>query len=222
MDRVRPRHRVSPWVVVLLVALVNLPLVHSTWLDHRVASSGVETTAAVIDHVERDGDRVVYFEYGRDVDPDASEPVYSARLDEAAYDRAVASDVVEVRVLRDRPSAYDVHGQVGGHGLLVGTLALDALLLVVAGLFLAARRGRGPDDELLHLVAVEDVARCRPGSGLERLDATTYVVTGEISLLDDTGLEVDVAGRRVRVDLDGHANPAGYQQPVRVTARLAC
>lgn len=127
------------------MALVNLPLVHSTWLDHRVASSGVEVTAQVTRTSEDDGLYAVEFAYGTDVDPDGSEPSYAARLDRAAYDTAVGAGVVRVRVLRDRPSAYEVHGQVTGHVALLVTGATDALLLLVAALFWATRRTTGAD-----------------------------------------------------------------------------
>ena len=45
----------------------------------------------------------------------------------------------------------------------------------------------------------------------------TYVVCGEVAELGDDEVVLDLGDRRVRVLLDGHANPAGYEQPVRVT-----
>ena len=218
-DAVRRRRRISPWLVVFLVVLVNLPVGHSTYLNWRLDRSGVETTAALTNSAESGGTYGVEFEYGPDIDPDASQPRYTARVDRSTYDRAVRTGVVEVRVLSDRPSAYEVRGQVTSRAALVVTLVADLLLLAMVAL-LRVRRSRRRD-ERLHLVAIEDVQRCAPGSGLDRLDETTYVVIGEVCLIDETGIELDVDGRPVRVDLGGHANPVGYQQPARVTARLS-
>lgn len=134
------RRRVSPWLVVFLVALVNLPLVHSTWLDHRVETSGVDVTAELTRYDEDDGQYAVEFVYRADIDTDGSGARYSAKVDRTSYDRAVATGEVPVRVLRDRPSAYDVPGQVTSHVALLVTGLTDALLLAVAALFWAARR----------------------------------------------------------------------------------
>ena len=148
------RRRVSPWVVVFVLALVNLPLVHSAWLDHRVASSGVDVTAQLTRYNQDDGKYAVEFAYRSDIDPDATEGRYSATVDRAAYDRAVASGEVAVRVLRDRPAAYEVQGQVTSRVAFLVTGVTDALLLLVAVLFWAARRpgrGEGPrDDSVRH------------------------------------------------------------------------
>lgn len=222
MGGVSERRRISAWVVVFLVALVNLPLVHSTYLDRQVASSGVEVDARLTGHAVEGSSYAVEFEYGPDIDPGAALPRFTARVDREAYDRAVTSGAVQVRVLADRPSAYEVHGHVPSRAALWATLVADLLLLGVVALFWGTRRAhRAVRAERLHLVAIEDVQRCKPGSGLEQLDATTYVVTGEVCLIDDTGLELMLGERRVRVDLDGHENPAGYEQPARVTARLS-
>lgn len=219
------RRRLSPWVLVFLVVVVNLPAVHSSYLKWQLHRSGVETTAALVDTAEIAGKLGIEFRYDIDVDPEQNDPTYVSRVDRRTFDTVVREGRVQVRVLPDRPATYEVHGQVTTRlGLLLTGLA-DLMLLSMAALYATTRRGRRRDREQeappLHLVAVEDVQRCRPGAGLEALDEQTYLVTGEVSVIDDVGIVLDVAGRAVRIDLAGHANPVGYQQPGRVRARLS-
>ena len=46
------------------------------------------------------------------------------------------------------------------------------------------------------------------------------LVRGEVQDLADGEVLLDLGNRTVRVLLDGHANPVGYQQPAQVRARL--
>jgi len=158
----------------------------------------------------------VQFVFDREIDPDQAS--WSAQVDEATYDAAVATEQIDVRVLPDNASAYEANGQVSSGLGLVITLFAD---LVLVGMVALLWRYRGPHSPDLHLVATEDVARARPGSSLERLDEESYAVVGEVVAIDDDGLVLDLGDRRVRVDLDGHANPVGYQQPARVIGRAA-
>lgn len=207
------------FLVLLLVVLVNLPLVHSTWTRSQVARDGVDVVATVTDtrRVES-GDEVGYLvevQFPAEVDPE--QLLWTAQVDEASYDEAVATERLGARVLPDDPAAYRVDGQVTSRVGLVVTLLADVLLLLV-GLLLWRFRSRGAP--ALELVATEDLVRCRPGSLLERLEGLTYVVEGEVLEIGDDQVVLDLGDRRVRVHLDGHHNPAGHQQPVRVTGRM--
>ncbi|GAW47859.1 MULTISPECIES: hypothetical protein [unclassified Nocardioides] len=211
--------RVRTWLLlVLLVVVVNLPLVHSTWTSSRVDGAGIDVTAQVTRHEVRDGGHWVEFTLPERVDPDRR--TWSAELDEPAYDEAVAAGEVGVRVLEDEPSAYRVDGAVAGHGVLVVTLSVDALLLV-ALLLLWRFRGRvGPLRTELRAVALGDVVRCPPGAVFDRIAGEDYLIQGEVVELEPGTMVLDVGDRRVVVLLDGHANPVGYQQPARVRARV--
>jgi hypothetical protein len=211
--------RVRTWLLlVLLVVVVNLPLVHSTWTSSRVDRAGVDVTAQVTRNEVRDGGHWIEFTLAEGVDPD--QRTWSAELDEPAYDEAVAAGEVGVRVLEDEPSAYRVDGAVEGHGVLVVTLSVDALLLVVL-LLLWRFRGRSwPLRTELRAVALGDVVRCPPGGVLDRIDGEDYLIQGEVVELEPGTMVLDVGDRRVVVLLDGHANPVGYQQPARVRARM--
>ena len=72
----------------------------------------------------------------------------------------------------------------------------------------------------LVLVATEDLERCPPGSVLDPIDGRRFVVCGEVEEIEDDAVVLDLGDRRVRVILDGHHNPAGYQQPVRATGTM--
>ncbi|WP_372728749.1 hypothetical protein [Nocardioides sp.] len=208
-------------LVALLVLMINLPLVHSTWLDWRVDRAGVEVEAEVtgvgVLPPESDPHYVVAFRFPAEVDPDRT--IWNTEVDRATYDEAVAEDVVQVRVLPGRPAAYEVEGQVpaGRVGLVVTVLA-DLALLAVGVLFWRFRgRLRAP----LRAVAVEDVERCRPGVALDRLDGDgLYLIRGEVVEILDDEIVLDLGDRAVHVELAGHRNPVGHQQPAQVRGHL--
>jgi hypothetical protein len=204
---------------VLLIALgavvINLPLAHSSYYDWRLGRDGVETSATVVEtHGSEDGDdHFVRFRLDRELDPAQDEWV--AEVDQAAYERAEAAEVIDVRVLPDRPGTYEVDGQQQSALPWVITLVGDLMLLGVVLLYWRAR----PADTRLRLVATADVERCRPGPLLERRDDGSYVVCGDVIAIEDDAIVLDAGEHAVRVELDGHANPVGYQQPARVTGR---
>lgn len=206
--------RVSQVLLVLLfAAMINLPFLHSTITTWRVERSGEDVTATVTD--QRDEDRMLEFTFPRDVDPDQAR--WTAVVDETTYDEATRAGVVTVRVLPGHPGSYRAEGQVTGRVGLVLTLFADLALLVCAWLLLRHRGRLRPE---LRMVALEDVQRCRPGALLDRIDGVVYDVCGEVLEIDGDEIVLEVGDRRVRVFLDGHANPVGYQQPARVTGRM--
>lgn len=205
-----------PLLIVLLVAVINLPMVHSAWIGWRLDRSGVERTVEVVSTdvlgSGEDAGHFVSFRYPEDVDPE--QRAWSARVEPAAHDAAQESGQIEVRHLPDDPAAYDVAGAAPNRGGLVITLLADAVLLVV--LVMAWRLGGGRRRPSLRMVAIEDVTRCPPGASVERIEGLLYLVSGEVSGISDDEIVLDVGDRDVRVVLDGHANPVGYQQPAKV------
>lgn len=211
--------RVKALLLIALVALmVNLPLVHSSWTAGRVDRSGVDVVATVTDTgTVTDESYLVEFRMPAEVDP--GQQLWTAQVDQATYDDAVATETVEVRVIPDQPAAYRVDGEVTSSLGLVVTVFVDLLLLVAAVLvwrYAGARRAR-PD---LVLVAVEDVRRCRTGAVLEELEDGRHLVAGEVCAIEEGEIVLDLGDRQVRVQLDGHDNQVGYQQPAQVTGRL--
>jgi hypothetical protein len=202
-------------LVVLLVAVVNLPLVRSTWTQWRVDRSGVDVTASLVGHERLGSEYWVSFTFPRDIDPD--QRAWRAEVTEPTYDVAVASGEIGVRVLADDPAAYEADGAVHSNGPLVATLVADAALLLMVLLFWRFRGLRRPS---LRAVAMEDVERCPPGVLLERVDGELYLIRGEVAEIGEGQIVLELGDRSVVVLLDGHLNPVGHQQPAQVRARL--
>ena len=141
----------------------------------------------------------------------------SVSVDRATYDGAVATGTVPVRVLPGSSTVWRVHGETTSNVGLVITIVADLFLLVMVLLLL--RFGSRLRQEMV-LVATEDLVRCPPGSVLDQVGGLRFVVCGEVETIEDGEVVLDLGDRRVRVVLDGHHNPAGYQQPVRATGTM--
>ena len=202
-------------LVGLVVVMINLPFVHSTWQQHRIDSDGVEVSATVTDHDVEDGQQSVTFEVAETDD----QPGFggTVRVDEATYDDALATQQVQVRVLPGSSTVWQVVGETHSNVGLVITVVADVFLLVLVLLLL--RFGSRLRHEMV-LVATEDLERCPPGSVLDQVDGLRFVVCGEVETIEDDAVVLDLGDRRVRVVLDGHHNPAGHQQPVRATGTM--
>jgi hypothetical protein len=202
-------------LVGLVVVMINLPFAHGTWQQHRIDRDGVDVAATVTDTDEDDGQGYVTFEVA-DTD---GQPGFSGTVpvDEATYDEAVATRAVQVRVLPGSSTVWRVEGQARSDIGLIITVVADVFLLLLVLLLL--RFGSRLRQEMV-LVATEDLERCPPGSVLDQVDRLRFVVCGEIETIEDGEVVLDLGDRRVRVILDGHHNPAGYQQPVRATGTM--
>lgn len=220
LDPVKPGFTMRGWLLIAMVALlVNLPIVHSTWTQWRVARSGTDVTATVTDTgvlpPMRKPQYVVAFAFPKRVDPEQRR--WTARVDRAAYDRAVDERTIEVRVLEGRPAAYRADGQVTSPVGIVITLVADLGLLLMV---LFAARHRGRFRPCVRLVAIGDVERCAPGSSLERVEGDLYLARGEVAEIHDDHIVLDLGDHNVAVLLDGHLNPVGHQQPAEVRGRM--
>jgi hypothetical protein len=210
----------SNWVlIVVVIVLVNLPLVHSTWTRSSVERNGVELRAQVTEARNLGTASTpswwLSYELPRSVDPDQA--TWSAEVDAAAYAKAEESGTVPVRVIEGKPASAIVEGEARSSVGLIGTLVVDALLLSMMLLLRRFRRlGRR---EVETVEALEDVALARPGASWEDLGDGTVRVSGEVLERDDDEVVLDLGDRLVRVVLDGHANPIGYQQPAQVRVR---
>lgn len=220
MSSPRSRGRLGLLLVVVVLAMVNLPLVHSTWLDRRVERSGVEVSARVADETVQDGRSYVGFvlpdEVGGEPVPE-DERGWTVQVTEDVRTEAAAAGEITVRVLPDQPSAFSVDGEVTGRGAWVFTLFVDVFILAGGILLWRFRRHLRPH---LVLAATGDVERCPPGDVLDRVEGDEYVVTGEVESVEEDRVVLLVGERRVIVELDGHANPVGRQQSARVRGRM--
>jgi hypothetical protein len=207
-------------LVVVLVAFINLPVLHSTWTRWQVERDGTQTVARVLDsRVLGDEDEPTYwlsFRFPEDIDPD--QVLWTAQVDQQTFEEASAERSLEVRVLEDRPSAYIVEGQVRNRLGLVITVVADVILLLI---LLMVWRNRGRARAVpIRIAAIGDVQRCPPGGMVEQIEGDLYRVRGEVTGIDGDEIVLDAGERDVLVVLDGHHNPVGYQQPGEVRGRL--
>ena len=219
-DRMKRRPRPKAvLLVLLLVLLINLPIVHGSWMRWRVERSGHDVTAPLVAHdvlgSRDDPEYYVSFRYTKDFDP--AQRAWPAQVDKATYDEDVAAGTVDLRVLPGHPAAYNVDGQVTGNLGLVITLVADLALAIMV---LLAWRFRGKLRPQLRAVAIADVERCKPGSALDRIEGDLYLIRGEVLTIEDGEIVLDLGDRSVTVALDGHHNPIGHQQPAQVRGRL--
>ncbi len=207
-------------LLVLLAAVINLPLGHSAWSDAQLDRNGIDVTTVVVDHgslpPEEDPRFFIDFRYPEDIDPAGDE--WSVGVSPSTYDEAVASGTLEVRVLPDRPSRFRVEGQHTSNLILGLTVVADLILLGFAILTwrFGGTLGRRPS---LRMVAIDDLQRCKPGGELEQV-GDLWVAKGEVVEKSDDTVVLDLGGRRVVVELNGFANPVGYQQPAQVVGRM--
>lgn len=199
-------------VVLVLLAVVNLPFLHGAWVGRDVGRNGVDVTATVTAARGSGDGGLVEFRFDETLDPE--QQVWTAALDEDAFRLAESNETVAVRVVPGSPNRYRVTGEQGAGVLVALTVFADVVLLLALALVLRRR------PSVLRLVALEDVQRARPGGGLERLSPTTYLVSGEVSAIESGVVVIDVGDQEVHVDLDGFENPVWFQQPARVRCRL--
>lgn len=208
-------------VVLVLIAVINLPLVGSTIQGWQIESSGTNVVAALTKYETLgSADDPTYwlaFRFDKDVDP--GQQTWIAQVDRAHYEQAQSTRQVQARVLPKHPSAYRVAGQVHGKVGLIVTLLADLALL---GFVLLSRRyGRvRHKTEVLRVAAIEDITRGPMEPGVEQIEGDLYLVRGEILKQDEHEVWIDSGQDVVIVILDGHTNPVGYQQAAQVRGRL--
>ena len=206
-------------LAVVLVAFINLPVLHSTWTRWQVDRNGTDTVAEVVDKDILGGDDDpsywLGFVFPESIDPDQAE--WSAQVDRDTFEEASVQGSVDVRVLEDRPSAYIVEGEVRNRVGLLITLFADAILLAILLLVWRARPTRPVP---IRIAAIGDVERCPPGGVVEQIEGDLYRVRGEVTGIDGDEIVLDAGERDVLVILDGHHNPVSYQQPAEVRGRI--
>lgn len=206
---------ISLVLIVVLVVLINLPFAHARWTALRIDRADTNTSATVTNNRVNEGAYFVEFVYPIDVD--ARQSRFFAQVGRTAYDRATSSGQIVVDRLPGNIEAFRVQGEVTSRGGLIFTILADLAMVATIVLYTRLRPRYRPE---LVLVATEDLEVCEPGSVLERIDGGLYVVAGEVQAIEGDEIVLDLGDRRVRVHLDGHHNPAGFQQPVQVTGRM--
>lgn len=133
-------------LLLLVVALVNLPLVHSTLRHRQVDQEGVTTTAEVVAKRTFGSDDDPHywvswvFDEAIDEGVDGEQRPWSAEVDRATYAEARQGAQIDVRVVPGEPSAHEVSGAVRSRAGLWSTLAADGAIVLVAWLLWRYRR----------------------------------------------------------------------------------
>ncbi len=208
--------RSSPLTVVsliVLVALINAPVVHSFYVDQRVQAVGKERDAEIVRVTEQDGRTFIQFDLGTEGEQD----VWAAEIQRDRADDVREGGTVRVTVVPDHPAQHRVEGQYRSRVPLVLTLVVD--LLLVLG-FIVYRRFRRARWRPVELDALADLARTREPAGMVHEHGDVWVARGEIEQIEDDRVVIDTGDKLVTVHLAGFANPARHQQPVSARGRL--
>ncbi|MGO4254977.1 hypothetical protein [Marmoricola sp. RAF53] len=132
-------------LVLLVVALVNLPAVHERWTDHQIQEQGVFVEGIVKHARTIDGRNLVDYTLPKDFDP--KQTLFSVALDDEAYYLAKTKDRIAVTAIPGKPGMNRPEGEKPNPLFTVAAITADLILLVVAALWVWRRRqqGRRPD-----------------------------------------------------------------------------
>ena len=209
------------WRRILLIAfalvVINVPWAAHEVQAHRVATSGLQVSAAVTNVAEAGSDTsLVTFRLPASVDP--AQEQRTAKVDRATGDAAAAGQTIGVRVLKGHPGVFHVDGEVKSWASTVLTVVADlmVLLLVLLSWRFGGRLRRPP----LEAVALGDVESGTEGSILDKQLDGTYLINGAISELDSGTLVLTLRDRDVKVHLQGHHNPVSLGEQAQVLAHL--
>lgn len=210
--------KVNPrwWILAALVAvfLVNLPLGHSWWTNHRLDIDGLQTNATVTDAraIEQSGTTRYYVTWHY---ADAEEPAYTTEVTRTGYDQASSTDELTVEYLPGKPGANRPVERPGGSAVAwVITGAANLTIVVMLSLMFWARR-----HQRFEVLATADVVRCKPPETVEELGGDMVIVRGEVVEIHEGHLVLTCGDQRVEVDLGGFDNPIGHQQYAEVRGR---
>lgn len=125
-------------LAVLAVILVNLPWAHDAWVQHQLDSSGIHTTATIVDHARKGGRNFVSFRFSRAIDP--KQHLYDAVISDQAYGQATATGHLPATVLKGSPASNRIEGEVTGSQVVVIAVVGDAIIALLLTFTLVRRR----------------------------------------------------------------------------------
>jgi hypothetical protein len=203
--------------VVAMLLVLTFPLVASLITRARLERSGVDVTATVVE-TSRKGDDgyLVAFRLPEEIDHDQHD--YAAKVDRAAYEKAVASKEIRVRVLEDRPAAHRVEGQIDSKAPYVFMIVADVIVLGVGILWI--RKGRRRPS--VRMLARADLEPAGPDDAtmIGRTDGDVYEAVGTVTSADGGEVVLDLGERSVVVALAGYACPVEVGATARARGPL--
>ncbi|MCW2786795.1 MAG: hypothetical protein JWP74_3312 [Marmoricola sp.] len=114
-------------VFLVVLFLVNLPVAHEKWIDHRVAGHGHHVAAIVLGADELHGHYLVSYRLPRSEDKHGTR--FSASVDESTYELARETHRLDVLAVSGKP---DQNRPVGMESSSLFTVIADAVLLLIA------------------------------------------------------------------------------------------
>jgi hypothetical protein len=203
-------------LLVVALAIINVPFATNEWQLHRAATDGIRVTAPVI-HVHTDGgDALVDFSMPASID--AKQTVHEVKVDAATGAEAARTKQIGVRVLKGHPSVFHVDGEVRSWGGTIVAGVADLLILLM--LLLSWRLGGRIRRPALVAVALSDVETGEEGSLLDKQADGSYLINGEISEAGPESMVLTLRDRDVTVHLRGHLNPVAVGERAQVHAHL--
>jgi hypothetical protein len=203
-------------LLVVALAIINVPFATNEWQLHRAATDGTRVTAPVVQVHTSGGAAVLDFQMPASID--AKETVHEVKVDKATGAEAERTHQIEVRVLKGHPSVFHVAGQVRSWG---GTIVAGvADLLIVLMLLLSWRLGGRIRRPALVAVALGDVETGEEGSLLDKQSDGSYLINGEISEAGPESMVLTLRDRDVTVHLRGYLNPVAVGERAQVHAHL--
>ena len=203
-------------LVVVVLAVINVPFGLHLWEVNRVATQGQRVVATVVEVHPAGSDESLTVRFPRSIDP--QQKVHVATVTRAAGLAAQRNQTIGARVLKSNPEVFRLDGQVRSSAGLVITIVAD--LLVVVMLMLSWRLGGRLRRPTLIGVAVEDVRTGEVGSLLDKQDDGTYVINGEVASTGPSSLVLSLRDRDVEIHLRDHDNPVAVGERAQVRAQL--
>lgn len=215
----RNRRFTSVALVVVLLALINLPALQATYLGWQLDRQGISTTAEVVAADEVTPGRFwLTIVVPASLDPERF--ATPAQVSESAYDEAIRSRQIPATVLADRPSFRRVEGQIVGRTGLWITLGADAALALLIGWLWRSGRRRPRLREPLRLEAIVDPITTDDRDPIVRESADVVDVIGRVDRADDQELLLTAGEETVIVIVAGRDCAARAGDWVEVSGRV--
>lgn len=126
-------------LLICLAILVNFPWAHQLRVDRRLDQHGRDVIVRVVGHDVVEGRYFIRYRVP------GSRAVFSARVQQSAYDVARQAGELGGRVVPGSPAENQVDGQIQGHGFMLLALVCDAFLALAALALWMRRRRSGYD-----------------------------------------------------------------------------
>jgi hypothetical protein len=203
-------------LVVLTLAVINLPYAVHVWQLHRAETDGIQVTVPVLKVTPSGRDALIDFTMPASVDP--KQTAHEVKVDAASGATAARTHQIGVQVLKGHPAVFHVEGQIRSWtgALITGVADLLVLMMVLLRWRIGGRIRR----PALVAVALGDVETGEQGSLLDKQADGSYLINGEIAEAGTESMVLTLRDRDVTVHLQGYRNPVAVGESAQVHAHL--